>query len=81
MRSATRRKAAQRERTERLVWRGALLVAGALAIGALGGWTKRVRAADHKSMLDPGRLARQFGSLSDEVARDRLPFKDDVGDR
>jgi soluble lytic murein transglycosylase-like protein len=71
MRSATRRKPAQRERTERLVWRGALLVAGALAIGALGGWTKRVRAADHKSGLDPGRLARQFGSLSDEVAAAR----------
>jgi soluble lytic murein transglycosylase-like protein len=71
MRSPTRRKPATRERTERMVWRGALLVAGALAVGALGGWTKRVRAADHKSAPDPGRLARQFGSLSDEVAAAR----------
>jgi len=71
MRSPTRRKPASRERTERLVWRGALLVAGALAIGALGGWTKRVRAADHKSTVDPSRLARQFGSLNDEVAAAR----------
>jgi soluble lytic murein transglycosylase-like protein len=71
MRSPTRRKPATRERTERLVWRGALLVAGALAIGALGGWTKRVRAADHKSAVYPSRLARQFGSLSEEAAAAR----------
>jgi hypothetical protein len=54
-----------------LVWHGALLLAGALAIGALGGWTKRVRAAEDKAVVDPRRLARQFGSLSDEVAAAR----------
>jgi soluble lytic murein transglycosylase-like protein len=48
--------------------RGGLLVAAALAIGAVGGWTKRVRAADSTNeVLDPRRLARQFGSLNDEV--------------
>jgi hypothetical protein len=56
-----------------MVWRGALLLAGALAIGALGGWFKRVRATQDKmaTVNDPGRLARQFGSLSDEVAAAR----------
>jgi soluble lytic murein transglycosylase-like protein len=71
MRPPTRRKTMKQERTERMFWRGALVVAGALAIGALGGWTKRVRAADHKSAMDPSRLARQFGSLNDEVAAAR----------
>jgi soluble lytic murein transglycosylase-like protein len=71
MRSPTRRKPAKQERTERLFWRGALVVAGALAIGALGGWTKRVRAADHKSVPVSSRLAQQFGSLNDEVAAAR----------
>jgi soluble lytic murein transglycosylase-like protein len=71
MRAPNRKKLARRERTERLVWRGALLLAGALAIGALGGWTKRVRAAEDKAAVDPRRLARQFGSLSDEVAAAR----------
>ena len=68
MRSPTRRKPARRDRTEWLMWRGAFVLAGALAIGALGGWTKRVRAAEHKSVADPSGLARRFGSLSDEVA-------------
>jgi soluble lytic murein transglycosylase-like protein len=71
MRAPNRKKLARQERTERLVWRGALLLAGALAIGALGGWTKRVRAAEDKAAVDPRRLARQFGSLSDEVAAAR----------
>jgi soluble lytic murein transglycosylase-like protein len=51
-----------------MIVRGGLLVAAALAIGAAGGWTKRVRAADSTNeVLDPRRLARQFGSLNDEV--------------
>jgi soluble lytic murein transglycosylase-like protein len=56
-----------------MFWRGALLLTGALGIGALGGWFKRVRATQDKTatVTDPGRLARQFGSLSDEVASAR----------
>ena len=73
MKAPTRRKPARRERTEQKVWRGALLLTGALAIGALGGWFKRVRATQDKTVTlsDPSRLARQFGSLSDEVAAAR----------
>ncbi|HTC22987.1 MAG TPA: transglycosylase SLT domain-containing protein [Gemmatimonadales bacterium] len=73
MKAPTRRKPAKRERTEQKVWRGALLLTGALAIGALGGWFKRVRATQDKTVTlsDPSRLARQFGSLSDEVAAAR----------
>jgi len=68
MRAPTRKKLATQQRTERLVWRGALLLAGALAIGALGGLNRRVRASETHAVPDPRRLARQFGSLSDEVA-------------
>lgn len=73
MRAPTRRKPAKREHTERMVWRGALLLTCALGIGALGGWFKRVRATQDKTVTvsDPSRLARQFGSLSDEVASAR----------
>ena len=73
MRAPTRKRPAKREHTERMFWRGALLLTGALGIGALGGWFKRVRATEDKTVTvtDPGRLARQFGSLSDEVASAR----------
>ena len=73
MRAPTRKRPAKREHTERMFWRGALLLTGALGIGALGGWFKRVRATQDKTatVTDPGRLARQFGSLSDEVASAR----------
>jgi soluble lytic murein transglycosylase-like protein len=67
MRTRTRRKPVDRQRAERMIARGALFVVGALAIGALGGWTKRVRAAEDKTALDPRRVARQFGSLGDQV--------------
>jgi soluble lytic murein transglycosylase-like protein len=65
------KRAAERERIARLVVRGGVLVALALAIGALGGWSKRLRAADDTGRLDPRRVARQFGSLSDEVVSAR----------
>jgi soluble lytic murein transglycosylase-like protein len=68
MRAPTRKTLAKRQRTERLVWRGALLLAGAVAIGALGGLTRRVRASDAHPAVDAHRLARQFGSLNEEVA-------------
>lgn len=68
MRAPTRKKLARQQRTERLVWRGALLLAGAVAIGALGGLTRRVRASERHPAVDPHGLVRQVGSLSDEVA-------------
>jgi soluble lytic murein transglycosylase-like protein len=68
MRTPIRKRPNERERWARMFVRGGLLVAAALAIGAVGGWTKRVRAADSTNeVLDPRRLARQFGSLNDEV--------------
>ena len=71
MRAPIRRKPAKRERTERLIWRGAFLFAGALAVCALRGWTKPVRASVADAPVDQRRLARQFGSLSDEVSAAR----------
>jgi soluble lytic murein transglycosylase-like protein len=68
MRAPTRKRLAKQQRTERLVWRGALLLAGALAIGALAGLTRRVRASEAQPTVDAHRLARQFGSLNEEVA-------------
>jgi soluble lytic murein transglycosylase-like protein len=68
MRTSIRKRPNDRERVPRLIVRGGLLIAAALGIGALGGWTKRVRAADTTgAALDPRRIARQFGSLSDEL--------------
>jgi soluble lytic murein transglycosylase-like protein len=71
MRRSTRRRPLERERTEHRVWRAGSLVLAALAMAAVGGWTKRVRAADHTAPVDPGRVARQVGSLSDEVVAAR----------
>jgi soluble lytic murein transglycosylase-like protein len=47
-----------------------VLLAVAVLIGAIGGWTRRVRAADHTRPVDT-RVARQFVSLSDEVTAAR----------
>jgi soluble lytic murein transglycosylase-like protein len=47
-----------------------VLLAVAVLIGAIGGWTRRVRAADHTRPVDT-RVARQFVSLSDEVVAAR----------
>jgi hypothetical protein len=67
MRTRIGKRPTKRERFERLLSRGAVLLAVAVLIGAIGGWTRRVRAADHKGPVD-NRVARQFVSLSDEAA-------------
>ncbi|HEX5385880.1 MAG TPA: transglycosylase SLT domain-containing protein [Gemmatimonadales bacterium] len=61
-----RERIARRERAARLFVRGGVLVAAALGLGALGGWGKRVRAADRVS-FDPRGIAREFGSLNSEA--------------
>ena len=53
---------------ERILLRGGVLLAAAVAIGALGGWNKAVRAAsDHAALPDVGFVARQLGSLSEQL--------------
>jgi len=53
---------------ERILLRGGVLLAAAVGIGALGGWNKAVRAAsDHASLPDVGIVARQLGSLSEQL--------------
>ena len=52
---------------ERLLMKGALLVVTAVVIGALAGWTKRVGAADHVAAPDAGLVAREMGSLADQL--------------
>ena len=70
MRARIGKRPTKRERLERLVSRGAVLLAVAVLIGAIGGWTRRVRASDQHAPVDHG-VARQFVSLSDEVAAAR----------
>ena len=70
MRTRIGKRPTRRERLERLLSRGAVLLAVAVLIGAIGGWTRRVRAADHTRPVDT-RVARQFVSLSDEVTAAR----------
>ena len=53
---------------ERILLRGGVLVAAAVGIGALGGWNKVVRAAsDHATLPDAGLVAREMGSLSEQL--------------
>jgi soluble lytic murein transglycosylase-like protein len=53
---------------ERILIRGGLLLAVAVAIGALGAWNKAVRAAnDHATLPDAGVVARRIGSLSEQL--------------
>jgi soluble lytic murein transglycosylase-like protein len=70
MRTRIGKRPTRRERLERFLSRGAVLLAVAVLLGAIGGWTRRVRAADHKRPVD-NRVARQFVSLSDEAAAAR----------
>jgi transglycosylase-like protein with SLT domain len=58
---------------ERLLLRGGLLLATAVGIGALGGWNKLVRATDHVAVYIPdvGVVARQMGSLSEQLEASR----------
>ena len=52
---------------ERLLMRGALLVVTAVVIGALAGWTKRVKAADTVAAPDPRLVAHQLGSMEQQL--------------
>jgi soluble lytic murein transglycosylase-like protein len=56
---------------ERLLVRGALLLVTAVVIGALAGWTKRVGAADHVVPPDTRLLAREMGSLEQQLQATR----------
>jgi hypothetical protein len=52
---------------ERILLRGGVLLATAVGIGALGGWNKLVRATDDASTPEMGVVARQMGSLSEQL--------------
>ena len=52
---------------ERLLLRGALLVVTVVVIGALAGWTKRVKAADTVAAPDPRLVAHQLGSMEQQL--------------
>jgi len=56
---------------QRLLVRGALLLVTAVVIGALAGWTKRVGAADHVVAPDTRLLAREMGSLEQQLQATR----------
>ena len=56
---------------ERLLVRGALLLVTVVVIGALAGWTKRVGAADHVVPPDTKLLAREMGSLEQQLLATR----------
>ena len=56
---------------ERLLVRGALLLVTAVVIGALAGWTERVRAADEVAPAHLGFVARRIGSLADQLESSR----------
>ncbi|MBA3659098.1 MAG: transglycosylase SLT domain-containing protein [Gemmatimonadales bacterium] len=51
----------------RVVLRGALVLAIALSIGAVAGWTRGVRAADDVTRPDAAFVDRQFSALNDQV--------------
>jgi hypothetical protein len=52
---------------ERLLMRGALLVVTVVVIGALAGWTKRVKAADTVAAPDPRLVAHKLGSMEQQL--------------
>ena len=52
---------------ERILLRGGALLLLAVSIGALGAWNKRVRATDHADIPDVSIVARQMGSLSEQL--------------
>jgi hypothetical protein len=56
---------------ERLLMRGALLLVTAVVIGALAGWTKRVKAADHVAPADTRLVAHRMGSLEQQLTGTR----------
>ena len=52
---------------QRLLVRGSLLLVTTIVIGALAGWTRRVDAGDHVAPPDARLVAREFGSLSEQL--------------
>jgi soluble lytic murein transglycosylase-like protein len=52
---------------QRLLVRGALLLTTIGVVGALAGWTERVRAADQPAPNDFGFVARRLGSLGQQL--------------
>jgi soluble lytic murein transglycosylase-like protein len=52
---------------ERFLMRGALLLVTVVVIGALAGWTKRVKAADHVAPADTRVVAHRLGSLEQQL--------------
>jgi soluble lytic murein transglycosylase-like protein len=53
---------------ERVLLRGGALLLAAVSIGALAGWNKRVRAStDHANVPDVSIVARQMGSLNEQL--------------
>ena len=52
---------------ERVLMRGALLLVTAVVIGALAGWTKRVKAADTVAAPDPRLVAHKLGSMEQQL--------------
>ena len=52
---------------ERILLRVGALLLAAVSIGALGAWNKRVRATDHPNLPEFSVVARQMGSLSDQL--------------
>jgi transglycosylase-like protein with SLT domain len=57
---------------ERIILRVGAVLLAAVSIGALGGWNKRVRAAsDHATISDASVVARELGSLSEQLAAAR----------
>lgn len=56
---------------QRLLVRGSLLLVTAIVIGALAGWTRRVDAVDHVAPPDARLVAREMGSLEEQLASAR----------
>jgi hypothetical protein len=56
---------------ERLLLKAALLLVTAVVIGALAGWTKRVKAADHVAAPDPRLVVRTMGNLEQQLTGTR----------
>ena len=52
---------------ERILLRGGVLLATAVGIGALGGWNRLVRATDDARTPELGAVARQMGSLGEQL--------------
>lgn len=56
---------------ERLLLKAALLLVTAVVIGALAGWTKRVKAADHVAPPDQRLVVRAMGNLEQQLTGTR----------